>query len=256
MRSYFEGRDARVVGGSQGIGKALAAELLARGARVTILARDEARLSEVAAELKCASRVVDVTSWSSVEAALGDGEGDLVLNCAGLALPGYLHELSVEDIDRMTAVNYSGTVHVCKAALPGMLARRRGHLVNVSSLAGFLGLFGYTGYCGSKYAVIGFSEALRREVAGQGVRVSVLCPPNTRTPGLEAENLRKPAEVLATEEKAQTLEPEVVARYTLDRLARNPFRIIPNLDGRLALGLSRFLPFVLDQILKRPAANP
>lgn len=253
----YRGRRAWIVGGSQGIGLALARALAAEGAKLTLFARQQELLQREAEALGAAWRCLDVGQPAAVEQVVAEqlaagSAPDYVFNCAGLALPGYLHELTWEDVDRMNRINYLGTVAVCRAVLPSLLEAGRGHIVNVSSMGGFLGLFGYTAYCATKYAVLGFSEALRREVEGQGVRVSVLCPPNTRTPGLEAENLRKPPEVLATEEKVQVLEPQTVAEYTLKRLPRNPFLIIPNLDGRLAYGLSRWAPGLLNLFLKRP----
>lgn len=256
---YYQGRRAWVVGGSQGIGLALAEQLSQRGAQVTLCARNQATLESQALRLKAQHLPLDVADAQSTLAALQSliqqqGPPDLVFNCAGLALPGYLLDLSVEDIVTMNQVNYLGTVHVCKAVLPAMIAHGRGHIVNTSSLGGLMGLFGYTGYCGSKYAVVGFSEALRREVAGQKVRVSVLCPPNTKTPGLDQENQRKPREVLAQEEQVKVLEPTQVASYTLKVLPKNPSLIIPSLDGRWAHRLGRFAPSILGLFLKRPPA--
>ena len=203
---------------------------------------------------------LDVSDYAAtekaVEAALqSDGTPQFVFNCAGLALPGYLLDLSAADIATMNQVNYLGTAYVCKAVLPALVKQGGGHIVNVSSLGGVMGLFGYTAYCGSKYAVMGFSEALRREVAGYGIRVSALCPPNTGTPGLDQENLRKPPEVLAQEEKVQVLEAAQVAKYLLKALPSNPFTVIPSFDGRLAHLLSRWAPGILNLFLKRPPAK-
>lgn len=257
MSDYYRGKSAWVMGGSQGIGLAVARLLAERGALLTLCARHEELLQQQATELSARWKAFDVADPAAVEGAIRSllyeqGAPAFVFNCAGLALPGYLEDLSWQDIERMTNVNYLGTAAVCRAVLPALLAVRGGHIVNTSSLGGFMGLFGYTAYCGSKYAVMGFSEALRREVRGQGVRVSVLCPPNTRTPGLMAENLRKPPEVLATEEKVQVLEPEQVAKYMLGVLPSDPFLVIPSFDGRLAQRLTRWAPWLLDVFLKRP----
>lgn len=256
--SQYRNQSAWIFGGSQGIGLALAEELVGRGARVTLLARRPEVLQPAAERLGASHACVDVADYAATEGVVSDlldrqGPPQLVFNCAGLALPGYLVDLTPDDIVTMNQVNYLGTVHVCKAVLPALLRQRRGHIVNLSSLGGVMGLFGYTAYCGSKYAVMGFSEALRREVEGQKVRVSVVCPPNTRTPGLDQENLRKPPEVLAQEEKVQVLEAAAVARYVLKVLPGNPFVIIPSFDGRLAYRLARFAPSILNLFLKRPS---
>jgi 3-dehydrosphinganine reductase len=120
-------------------------------------------------------------------------------------------------------------------------------------MAGYLGLFGYAGYCASKYAVIGFSQALRHELKPYGICVSVLCPPSTRTPGFEEENRLKPPEVLRMEEKAGTVEAQDVARALLRALPGRPFLIHPSLESRLIFRASRFLPQrVLDFLMRRP----
>src|SRR6185437_4120522 len=128
----------------------------------------------------------------------------------------------------------------------------KAHIINTSSLAGFMGLFGYTGYCASKYAVVGFSQALLSELKPYGIAVSVLCPPNTKTPGLERENQFKPPEVLKMEEKAKVVTAEEVSQTLMKSLPKRKFWIIPTFDGSLALYLSRFAPKILDQFTKRP----
>ncbi len=260
MNAYYRDKLAWVFGGSQGIGLAIGEELVKQGCRVRLWARRPDLLQQEAKRIRADWTALDVSDYAATERAVetalqSDGTPQFVFNCAGLALPGYLLELSAADIATMNQVNYLGTAYVCKAVLPALVKQGSGHIINVSSLGGVMGLFGYTGYCGSKYAVMGFSEALRREVSGDGIRVSALCPPNTRTPGLDQENLRKPAEVLAQEEKVQVLEATQVARYLLKALPSNPFTIIPSFDGRLAHLLSRWAPGILNLFLKRPQAK-
>jgi len=260
VNAYYRDKLAWVFGGSQGIGLAVGEELVKQGCRVRLWARRPDLLQQEATRIRADWTALDVSDYAATESAVetalqSDGTPQFVFNCAGLALPGYLLELSAADIATMNQVNYLGTAYVCKAVLPALVKQGSGHIINVSSLGGVMGLFGYTGYCGSKYAVMGFSEALRREVSGYGIRVSALCPPNTRTPGLDQENLRKPAEVLAQEEKVQVLEAAQVAQYLLKALPSNPFTVIPSFDGRLAHLLSRWAPGILNLFLKRPQAR-
>ncbi|MEQ1878353.1 MAG: SDR family NAD(P)-dependent oxidoreductase, partial [Bdellovibrionia bacterium] len=236
------------------------------GANGVVISRSRDKLTAALKEIEAAvprgtkpllrASELDIRDFSAVRERFRTliqdyGTPDYLINCAGFARPGYLDELEVEQIREMIDLNYMGTVHVCKAALPYMVKRGSGHFVTTSSIAGFIGLFGYTGYCGSKFAVIGFSEALRREIAPYGLRVSILCPPNTRTPGLESENRYKPKEVLATEEKVKVVDPDYVADELLRGLAKEKFMIIPTFDGALAHRLNRFLPYVLEQFVKR-----
>lgn len=260
MNPYYRDKLAWVFGGSQGIGLAVAEELVKQGCRVRLWARRPDLLEQQSTRIKADWTSLDVSDYQATAAAVdtalqSDGTPQFVFNCAGLALPGYLVDLSAADLATMNQVNYLGTAYVCKAVLPALIAQKSGHIVNVSSLGGIMGLFGYTGYCASKYAVMGFSEALRREVVDYGIRVSALCPPNTRTPGLDQENLRKPPEVLAQEEKVQVLEASQVAQYLLKALPGNPATVIPSFDGRLAHLLSRWAPGILNLFLKRPQAK-
>lgn len=257
MSSYYQGKSALVVGGTQGIGLEVARQLTEHGCRVWVAARDRARLTEVSESLSATALALDVTDREQTDQLLGrtmeaEGVFDLVVNCAGLALPGYLDEQTADDVRTMMEVNYFGTYNVCKTVAPPMQAMGRGTIVNTSSLGGLMGLFGYTGYCASKYAVVGFSEALRREVKPFGLKVCLLCPPNTDTPGLARENLTKPPEVLAQEENVSTVSPEYVAGKLLKALPRGKSLVIPTFDGLMAYYLSRYAPFVLEQFIKRP----
>lgn len=250
---------AMVVGGSQGIGFSVARLLVQRGWTVAIAARGAEKLEHAATELGTAWFQVDVTQPESVHAAWAAcraevGLPDLVVNCAGYAAPGFLNDLGPEDYRGMVDCNYLGTVHVAQAVEPAWRERGSGHLVNTASMAGFLGLFGYSGYCGSKFAVMGFSEALRREWRPYGLSVSVLCPPTTRTPGLERENQTKPAEVWEVEQNATAAEPDDVARALLRGLARGRAVIHPTWDGWLSWMLQRHAPWALGPILNRRSA--
>lgn len=252
-----------IVGGSEGIGLALAHEFFRAGASVHIASRSRQKLDLAETSLRSkgpteAGQMIktyplDVTDWNAVNLFAEHFPcPDILINCAGMAVPGYIDELSVSDFQKMMDLNYFGTVHVTKAFVPKMKKAGKGHVLNVSSMAGYIGLFGYTGYCASKYAVIGFSEALDQELRPFGIGVSVLCPPNTRTPGLDAENRFKPKEVLMTEEKAKVVEPEMIAKFVVANFPKAPFWLIPTLDGRFAFKLKQWAPFVLKRLTQRP----
>jgi len=264
--SYYKGKLAFIMGGSEGIGLSIAEGLLKAGGNVLIASRDlqkqQAALKHLAAFKQdqgqiLESLLLDVTSRPSVAQQLTQsceryGCPDFLINCAGYTLPGYLESLSSESIHAVMETNFFGIVYTTKTLLPHFYKERRGHIVNVSSMAGLLGVFGYTAYCATKYAVVGFSEALRREVAPYGVRVSVLCPPNTLTPGLEKENRIKPPEVLKAEETVKAVDPGVVARALLEQLPKNRFVIIPTWDSRLIWRIEQLFPRLVDRILTRP----
>lgn len=261
-----KGKLAMVTGGSEGIGKEIALELIRQGADVLVFSRSNEKLQNALREFESARRgpeqrikvhALDVTDHKATTGTLNAmvkeyGVPDYVINCAGYARPGYLTDLEIDHYQKMMDLNYFGIVNVCKALVPHLINAKKGHIVNTSSMAGFIGLFGYTGYCASKYAVVGFSEALRRELEHCNVKVSVLCPPNTKTPGLIEENKYKPQEVLATEEKAEPVGPDFIARKTVKYLGTNKFMIVPTFDGGMAYLLSRYAPKILHQFVKRP----
>ncbi len=263
--NYYHGKLAILTGASEGIGKSLAFELIRCGARVVICSRNAEKLRAAVSELQSTGedgnrnvgyRAFDLVEYEETERNIGSiveefGRPHFLMNCAGFAHPGYVDDVQPSHFRSMMEVNYLGTVHACKATLPH-LQDGRSHILNISSVAGFVGLFGNAGYCATKYAVIGFSEALRSEIFHRGIGVSVLCPPNTRTPGLDRENQMKPAEVLATEERVSVMEPAEVARATLKALPKGRPLILPSFECRAAHRLSRFLPGVLRRLTRRP----
>lgn len=255
---------AFVFGGSEGIGLAVAEQLVGQGYDVVVLSRSRTKLDAATGRLgeRTASRVVDVTSASAVTTVVDGlvaevGVPDLVVTTAGYARPGYLEDLPAEDVAGMVATNLVGTINVARAVLPHLRANGGGTIVTTSSMAGLAGVFGYTVYSATKFGVVGFSEALRREVRPYGVRVLVLCPPNTLTPGYEEENRFKPAEVLAAEESVSTLTPEQVASALTKALGRRRgFLVVPGRDSRMAAVAIRHLPAVVDRALRRPSLPP
>jgi 3-dehydrosphinganine reductase len=214
-----------IAGGSQGIGAAFAAEAVASGARVALLARREPELRATAERLGADWRAVDVTDAAATAAAIADlerdGGFDIVLTTAGGALPGRFLEVPIEEFRAQMETNYLGAVHVARAALPGMVARGQGHLVFTSSTAGLIGVVGYTGYAPTKFAIRGLADSLRYEVEPSGVRVSVLFPPDTETPGLDRENLRKPVETAAVSGAITPVAAKKVADALVRGLERN-----------------------------------
>ncbi|MDO9130653.1 MAG: SDR family oxidoreductase, partial [Anaerolineales bacterium] len=227
--AHWNDKTVLITGGSSGIGLALGRLLAAQGGHVWLIARRrevlEAALEQVKAAairpeqrfgMVSADLSVPEQAFSAVEQVKGQaGVPDVVINSAGAAHPGYVQDLSAEIFRWMMAVNYFATAYVTKAVLPGMLARRSGHIINISSAAGFIGVFGYTAYGASKFAVAGFSEVLRAEMKQYGIRVSVVFPADTETPQLDYENQFKPPETKAISGTAKAMKPEQVARIIL-----------------------------------------
>jgi short-subunit dehydrogenase len=260
----FAGKKVFIAGGSAGIGLACARLFSQQGASVHLFARDKARLSnalkEVAACYADSSQCfdcepLDVTDAARVKAVMDKmverhGPPDILVNCAGQARPRRFEEISAEQALHTMNVNFAGTWNTVAALWPAM-KKSGGCIVNTSSVAGFMGIFGYTDYCASKFAVIGFSEALKSEGQALGIRVAVLCPPDTDTPGLAEENLTKPPETRAISGAAKLMTAQEVAEALLAGIQKGRFYIIPGFEGKMAVAMKRHAPRLLDWIMRR-----
>ena len=174
----LEGKTALVTGGSRGIGRAIAVELAHAGADVTLSYRSgKNEAEEVAREAGCRAVEADVSdpeqARTLVESA---GELDVLVNNAGITRDGLLARMSDEDWRDVLETNLHGTFHTCRAAVRGMMKRRAGSIVNVSSIVGLHGNPGQTNYSASKAGIIGFTKALARELGNRGVRANVVAP--------------------------------------------------------------------------------
>lgn len=177
-----------ITGVSSGLGQAFAAGALDAGHRVIGSVRRTADAEAFAAIApgRAHPLVLDVTDFDAIPAAVADAERqagpiDVLVNNAGYGHEGVLEESSMDDLQRQFAANVFGPVAMVKAVLPGMRERRRGHIVNVTSMGGFITMPGIAFYCGSKFALEGISEALGKELAGFGIKVTALAPGQFRT---------------------------------------------------------------------------
>src|SRR5436189_1623095 len=259
-QDFFRGRRALITGGSSGIGAAVAGELVRRGAHVFLLARHQARLEQTveslkgvaaAADQKIDFAVADVSVATQVADAVRRAEQqmgpiDLLVNSAGITQPGYTEDLPLEAYRAQIDTNYMGTVHTVKAPLPLLISRRAGWIVNRSSAAGLKGIFGYAAYCASKFAIVGFSEALRAELVRHGIGVTVICPPDTRTPMLEAESLLRPPETAYLAAQGKVFEPEAVAQAVLRGVERRKSLVVPGFDGKFLRFANGVAPGAID----------
>src|SRR6202790_5035605 len=188
------GAAAAVTGAASGIGRALALELAARGCDLALADRDEAGLQAVAAEIakaharKVTVHRVDVGEPAEIEAfaqaALAAHPGlNILVNNAGVALLGQFNEIDQAQMDWLMNINFWGVVHATRAFLPHLARQRAAHIVNLSSLFGIIAPPGQSAYCAAKFAVRGFSESLRHELAtaNSSVRLSVVHPGGVTT---------------------------------------------------------------------------
>jgi 3-dehydrosphinganine reductase len=258
----FKDKLVYITGGSSGIGLATAKLMAAGGASVIIFSRRQQVLDEAlkqiqsrcaSAKQKFAGRSMDVSKRDNVEAVLSAalaefGVPDVLINCAGRAYPRYFEDITYRQFDETMKTNLYGIWNACSVLVPHMKAKG-GVIANVASMLGFLGVFGYCDYSASKFAIVGFSESLKSELKKYNISVSVLCPPDTDTPGFATENLTKPAETRAISASAKVMSSDAVAKELIDGIRKNTFMIIPGFDGKLTYFIKRHMPWIIDMVM-------
>ncbi len=240
----YKGKSVLISGGSSGIGFALAKRFVQKGANVTLLARREALLKSACSELEKyrpdpASKIrwisADVSDYPKLRTALQkfNQSFDILINSAGIAYPGEFTKLEPDIFSKVMEINFLGTVYLTKLVVPGMIAKRSGYVVNLSSLAALIGIYGYTAYAPSKYAVRGFSRCLRSELKAYGIDVSVVLPPDTDTPQLAFEHSIIPEITRKINSSGGVMSADQVADVILNGMRKKRFTIIPGLEGKL-----------------------
>lgn len=216
----FAGQVAVVTGASSGIGWELGKELARQGCAVGLVARRRDNLEKLAAEIRAAGgktaiaaadvadRNQTLTAIHSLRAELGPI--DLLVANAGVGAPTRLDPPNISDIEKMFQVNILGVVYALEAVMPEMLARKKGHVAAVSSLAAYKGLPGESAYCASKAALNVYLEGLRIELRGRGVSVTTICPGFVKTPMTEVNDFHMP----------WLLQPDAAARRIVRALRR------------------------------------
>lgn len=239
MTTSTRPRVVAITGGARGIGYHTAKELIGRGHRVAIGDIDEIQLKAAAQELGVLVALpLDVTDPDSFRAFLDATEAELgpleaLINNAGVMPTGHAHEEDDAVTRRQVEINVLGVIYGTKLALQRMLPRRQGHIINTASLAGELAVPGLATYCGTKFAVIGFTEATRLEYRRSGVKLSTVRPTFTNTELVAGTSGAK---------GVRNAEPHEIAAATADLIERpRPFVRVTRLAGTLAAAM-KFVP--------------
>ena len=272
----INGSAAAVTGAASGIGRALALELAARGCDLALADRDEAGLQQVAAEIarteigkahqcKVSTHRVDVGEPGQIAdfaeaASAAHPRLNIVINNAGVALLGQFSEIEQAQMDWLFNINFWGTVHGTRAFLPILAKQREAHIVNLSSIFGIIAPPGQTAYSAAKFAVRGFSESLRHELAmaNSSVRLSVVHPGgvatsivrNSRTGTGVTDNARRAQSIDRFDAVAKTTPPVAAQRIILG-IEKNQPRILIGSDAWYMDLLQRFRPATYWAVLAK-----
>jgi short-subunit dehydrogenase len=261
--SPFRDQVVIVTGGSSGIGKQVALDLLAAGAIVTVTGHDEGRLTEARAELASSfpqveAAVCDVRSASAVVRTVDGvlarrGRVDALINNAGYAVYRPFEESSVDEVVDLVDVNLSGAMRMTKAVLPGMIARRAGRIVNISSIGGEAIITPNAVYCAAKHGMVAWTKALRHELAPFGVRASVVCPGHTLTHFHDDPTFRRRDPYRG--KPSRSMSADRVSRAILDAMRRD--RVVTYVPAWLGLmtWTLNALPFVTRPVWDRIASR-
>jgi short-subunit dehydrogenase len=260
----FKEKSVLICGGSKGIGKAVAKEIVQLGGNVCIIARDIEKLEKTANELKKLKMEdqnieiisCDTTDIEKLEPLISnyiekEGPPDYLLNFVGISLPDYLEKLTLESFQKHMNTNFFGQLNPILLVLPYFKEKRDGYIVNASSIAGYIGQMGYAAYTPTKSAIIGLSESLRHELKPYNIKVSILCPPDTDTPGLKEELESRPEELnIISESWGGLLSPEEVAEKYIKKLLKNEFYIMPG-SSKFLWRMMRLFPKLVHKISDR-----
>uniref|UniRef100_A0A8R1DGS6 3-dehydrosphinganine reductase n=1 Tax=Caenorhabditis japonica TaxID=281687 RepID=A0A8R1DGS6_CAEJA len=245
---HFFRRHAVVTGGSKGIGFQLAAGLIEKGCNVTIVARNVKDLQKACEELQLLAdqrgqhqkvqwKSLDMTGdYDVIKAAFDEsanelGPIDILINNAGHSVQAPFTELPISDFEKQMKVNYLSAVYATRAVVDDMKKRKTGHISFVSSAAGQFGIFGYTAYSPTKFALRGFADTLHMELLPYKVNVGVLYPPNTDTEGFKVELETMPEETKLMSDSAGLFTPKYVADAHLKDIADGNYATTIGLDG-------------------------
>ena len=174
-------RTALVTGANTGMGEAITRMLSEAGVQVYGIARDAAKLQLVADQTGMRPIVADIADPAAIEAAVDGLDVDILVNNAGVSATGNILSATAASVDAMIDVNLRAVLHLCRLLVPGMVARDRGHIVNIGSIAGHYNFFGHTAYHATKAAIHQVSRQLRNDMLGHRVRVTEICPGRVET---------------------------------------------------------------------------
>ena len=258
QRRTITGSRILITGASQGIGKALAELAAARGAKVLVCARKIDLLQDVATQIRANGGVIevvqaDITSAEDRQKMVDAAEKafgglDILVNNAGIGATGHFADCSPERLRQIMEVNFFGLTETTRVFLPMLKKGSKPAIVNISSIAGKRGIPARSEYSASKFAVQGFSEALRAELAKDGVDVLVVCPGLTQT-NFSQNMIEQKA--LVKLDHLRGMSPDEVAAQTIKAIENGYNETCLTLKGKLMVLVSRFFPWIADIVVRK-----
>ncbi|MEI9935108.1 MAG: SDR family oxidoreductase [Ferruginibacter sp.] len=257
MSTYFQNKVIAITGGSDGIGKAIIEALLPLGAKIATCGRNADKLNALKTQHSEASLltvVADVSNYNDcknfIDTTISTYGGiDILINNAGISMRALLQDADVDVIKKVMDINFYGTVYCTKLALNSVI-ERKGTIVGVSSVAGYRGLPGRTGYSASKYAVDGFLESLRTELLNTGVHVMWVCP------GFTASNIRNTALTKDGSQQGQSpfdehslMTAEECAAITLKAIEKRKRTQVYSIADKRTIWLNKLFPGLTDKLV-------
>ncbi len=256
---HFKNKVIAITGGSDGIGKALVDELIRRGAKVATCARNQDKLYDL--QLAHSGKhlhtlVADVSNYNDCKNFIDTtiqvfGGIDVLINNAGISMRALLKDLDVEVIQKVMEINFNGTLFCTKLALNSII-ERKGTIVGVSSIAGYRGLPGRSGYSASKYAMRGFLEALRTEMIDSYVNVMWVCP------GFTSSNIRNAAldkkgqsQGESPMDEGKMMSSEACAAHIIKAIEKRKRSLVLTFKGKQTVFMNKFFPSWTDKLVKK-----
>ena len=269
----FAGKTIIITGGSSGLGEALAHRLAARGANLALVARSHDKLNTVLKKIQSsgyhAQKVEafssDVREIESIEQTVKKiaavvGEPDILINSAGILRENYFEALPVQTFQEIMDINFFGTLCWIKAVLPFFKKKGEGRIVNICSMGGLIGTFGYSAYCSSKHAITGLTSSLRVELKPQNIKCHLVCPSEFESPMVDDLNTYRTVENRKMVLTIPVMGIQRVAGDIIRGIEKDKYLIVPGAVTRFFERLNRYFPsltrWTSDRIIQRCYRGP
>jgi 3-dehydrosphinganine reductase len=269
----FNGSVIVITGGSSGLGKALAQRFVKAGATLALIARDKSKLERTKDELSVTCTTgqkveifpCDVSDYTQVDDSLNRisesiGLPDILINSAGILREGYFEKVPLSTFREVMDINYFGVLNCTKAMMPFFRKKGGGCIVNISSLGGKIGTFGYTAYCSSKFAVVGLTDTLRAELKPMNIKFHLVCPGEFESPMVDDLNTYRTTENRFVTHTVPVLPLDAVADEVIKGIQKNRYLIIPGFIGWFLEMTGRWFPsmsrIIIDYQISRVYKGP